>query len=76
MVGNVWEWTHSMSKVYPYDTSDGRENEKVSGFRVLRGGSFFNFDMDARCARRTDSVFNSFYNDRGFRVVVAPPLPE
>ena len=74
MVGNVWEWTHSLKKKYPYNASDGRENEKASGGHVLRGGSFINDERVARCACR--SVFNlidsSYYI--GFRVLAAPEL--
>jgi formylglycine-generating enzyme required for sulfatase activity len=70
MSGNVWEWTHSVFKSYPYKAHDGRENEKSSDARVLRGGSFTNSGRDARCAFR----YNRFYNFSGFRVVAAPPI--
>jgi formylglycine-generating enzyme required for sulfatase activity len=70
MSGNVWEWTHTVFKSYPYKATDGRENEKSSDTRVLRGGSFVNSGRDARCAFR----YNRFYNFRGFRVVAAPPI--
>jgi formylglycine-generating enzyme required for sulfatase activity len=70
MSGNVWEWTHSVFKSYPYMANDGRENEKSSDARVLRGGSFTNSGRDARCAFR----YNRFYNFSGFRVVAAPPI--
>jgi formylglycine-generating enzyme required for sulfatase activity len=41
MSGNVLEWTHSLKKTYPYNVKDGREDEKSSNARVLRGGSFY-----------------------------------
>jgi len=74
MSGNVWEWTHSLKKAYPYSVKDGREDEKKSGARVLRGGSFFINDRFARCASRDDVGFASFDNLLGFRVVVASPV--
>ena len=74
MAGNVWEWTHSVMKKYPYNGSDGRENEKASGTRVLRGGSFVNDVGFARCASRLDYDVNLLRNRIGFRVVAAPKL--
>ena len=40
MAGNVWEWTSSAFKSYPYDASDGRERADSTDNRVLRGGSW------------------------------------
>jgi formylglycine-generating enzyme required for sulfatase activity len=75
MSGNVWEWTHSLNKAYPYNVMDGRENKKASGARVLRGGSFDVNERDARCAFRSAFVIFDFgSNDRGFRVVASPVL--
>ena len=72
MSGNVWEWTHSLKKKYPYNASDGRENEKASGNRVLRGGSFNDYGRFARCSCRFDLGILIFYEYLGFRVVASP----
>jgi len=74
MVGNVWEWTHSLFKDYPYDVQDGRESEKASGARVLRGGSWHSDRNLARCASRYWLVPDHFDDLVGFRVVCAPNL--
>jgi formylglycine-generating enzyme required for sulfatase activity len=71
MVGNVWEWCHSIYKPYPYQANDGRESE--AGFaRVLRGGSWDNRRNRVRCAYRGSAHAVSRFDDYGFRVVVSP----
>lgn len=52
MSGNVWEWTHSLHKPYPYIMSDGREKEDSTDNRVLRGGSWGSDAWHARAAYR------------------------
>jgi len=39
MAGQVWEWTTSLARPYPYDMQDGREDLTVMAARVARGGS-------------------------------------
>jgi formylglycine-generating enzyme required for sulfatase activity/energy-coupling factor transporter ATP-binding protein EcfA2 len=56
--GNVWEWTRSLFKDYPYDPTDGREEMQASGARVLRGGSLYASGL-VRCACR-------YWYDPGF----------
>jgi len=74
MSGNVWEWTRSEKKAYPYKAEDGREDEKTTESRVRRGGSFLNYIRNARCASRVG--FNPSYLGKycGFRVGVSPIL--
>ena len=73
MIGNVWERTSSLRKPYPYKVNDGREDEKATDARVLRGGSFASFERLARCAATFGSRFDYFNSLIGFRVVVASP---
>lgn len=42
MSGNVWEWTSSQDRGYPYDAGDGRESDNAdSNIRhVVRGGAW------------------------------------
>jgi len=69
MAGNVWEWTASLYKAYPYDPHDGRENLEDGGNRTLRGGAFVDLDYVVRCAFRR--YFGPDYRlfRLGFRVV-------
>jgi len=70
MVGNVWEWTRSEYRPYPYVPEDGRENTDSKESRVLRGGSWGDNDDDARCAYRSRSRPDDRFDLIGFRVCV------
>lgn len=72
MVGNIWEWTHTLFNPYPYKANDSREDEKSSLTRVLRGGSFKDNEWVARCAFRTHYDGTGLF--RGIRVVASPVL--
>jgi formylglycine-generating enzyme required for sulfatase activity len=71
LAGNVWEWTRSLYRGYPYQPGDGRNDPDGQGSRVLRGGSWFDLADYARCACRDWFVPDSFSNNFGFRVVVS-----
>ncbi len=71
MLGNVWEWTCSEYGAY----SEGKQvkcNQSVTGQRVLRGGSWFNFAILVRSASRygLDATYRSF--TLGFRLISSP----
>jgi len=70
--GNVWEWTRSLYRDYPYDPADGREELRGKGSRVLRGGAFFYGVRYIRCASRRMFLPDLWDRLNGFRVVVAP----
>ena len=72
--GNVWEWTRSLYKEYPYDPGDGRENLEAGREvrRVLRGGAFLYEAWNVRCAFRLMDSPDVHWYSSGFRVVASP----
>ncbi len=68
MAGNVWEWTSSLYRDYPYRSDDGREAATDRGARVLRGGSFYSGAQYVRCAFRGWYFPGSRVGYIGFRV--------
>lgn len=71
MAGNVYEWTSSLLKPYPYDQKDGREQADAPGNRVLRGGSLSEPQKYVRTAFR-QSAGTGFVNaGNGFRLMCA-----
>lgn len=72
MSGNVWEWTHSLYKPYPYRADDGREDEEVDDLHVLRGGSWVSAIEGARISSRGNGRPDDRWKDIGFRVVAVP----
>jgi ribosome small subunit-dependent GTPase A len=72
MHGNVFEWTRSAYRPYPYSPDDGRNEPGAAGDRVVRGGSWRDRPVRCRAAfrlahRRYQRVYNV-----GFRVIVQP----
>jgi formylglycine-generating enzyme required for sulfatase activity len=75
MAGNVWEWTCSLWRGYPYNPHDGRENFDAPDdeSRVLRGGAFWGDLQGVRCACRLRLGARAVDLDFGFRVALAGP---
>jgi formylglycine-generating enzyme required for sulfatase activity len=67
MAGNVWEWTSSLYRPYPYSTSDGREDANAAGVRSVRGGSAVNGARFLRAAKRYKLDPKSTNDMVGFR---------
>jgi formylglycine-generating enzyme required for sulfatase activity len=76
MSGNVWEWTRSLGRDYPYSESGPErsawESRLANGPRMLRGGAFSSLATDVRCdvRSRLDPTFR--LRDVGLRVVLLP----
>jgi formylglycine-generating enzyme required for sulfatase activity len=72
MAGNVWEWTSSLYKPYPYRADDGRERVDATGDRVLRGGSVDDVARNARTACRFGDSPAGISSVFGLRLALAP----
>lgn len=66
--GNVYEWTVSLYRPYPYQSHDGRERTDVEGLRVLRGGSWYTDHETVRCAYRNGHDPMHRIGNCGFRL--------
>jgi formylglycine-generating enzyme required for sulfatase activity len=73
MAGNIWEWTSSVFKPYPYSASDRREDANSTEHRVLRGGSWNSDAGGVRTALRGGVQPGDLNARIGFRVVCAVP---
>ncbi len=74
MSGNVWEWTSSLYKDYPYRADDGREDSADPGRRVVRGGSYYYTRYQLTCMFRSPLAPNEVNSQIGLRVVFDKPL--
>jgi len=71
MSGNVWEWTRSSYRAYPYQADDGREALALNESRVVRGVTFNDPGRFTRCAYRYNLKPNIRLHSLGFRLVIA-----
>jgi formylglycine-generating enzyme required for sulfatase activity len=68
MAGNVYDWTATIFRGYPYDPDDGREDPLADGLRVLRGGSWYVRKESVRCADRNRNNPRNRGNSGGYRL--------
>ncbi len=76
MLGNVWEWSSSLYRPYPYDSSDGREADASPGDRVIRGGSWNQSASFLRAANRNNAAPVTTSDRVGFRCALSAGSPQ
>ncbi|NNJ12074.1 SUMF1/EgtB/PvdO family nonheme iron enzyme [Chloroflexales bacterium ZM16-3] len=69
MAGNIWEWTRSEYRNYPYDPTDGREDgaEPAQKQFTLLGGAWYNQPINLRAANRAYETAEYHIRVVGFR---------
>jgi formylglycine-generating enzyme required for sulfatase activity len=73
MHGNVWEWTSSAARPYPYRADDNRNEANGHEQRIVRGGSWRDRLQRARSSVRLSyRPYQRVYNV-GFRVACPAP---
>jgi formylglycine-generating enzyme required for sulfatase activity len=73
MAGNVWEWTSTLYRPYPYKEDDGREDPSLEGARVVRGGSFAFYHYVVRTTYRFGAGPIAIDTNQGFRCCISEP---
>jgi formylglycine-generating enzyme required for sulfatase activity len=71
LAGNIYEWTSSLYRPYPYNPSDGREAHDEKGRRVMRGGAWIDTRASLRAAFRGHAPPADRLPFLGFRVSVS-----
>ena len=73
MLGNVSEWCSSLTQLYPFSESDGRESAGAQGARILRGGNFVDSVESADPTLRHSDRPNRRLRWNGVRLAFSPP---
>lgn len=73
MIGNVWEWTSTQYRDYPYDAADGREELEGKIDRVVRGGGWMSRPDWATVTARFKDDPDDSDGLQGFRLALTVP---
>ena len=72
LAGNVWEWTRSPYRAYPFTTSDDGADLGAEALWVMRGGSFGDPEQHIRAANRGGADPGARRPFIGFRIALVP----
>ena len=70
--GNVWEWTRSAYRAYPFNAAAGREDLDADALWVMRGGSFADTERNIRTGIRGGAGPDVRRPFLGFRLAISP----
>ncbi len=75
LLGQVWEWTNTLLRPYPYVANDGREDRYTPDRRVLRGGNWADGKYTNRVTTRY--LYPQYYSDMmtGVRLAAGGSAP-
>src|SRR5262245_23229239 len=71
LAGNVWEWTASVLRPYPFDADAGQADASSPDPRAVRGGSFIHAPGEIRCSARHGMLPGTVDHYVGFRLAAA-----
>jgi formylglycine-generating enzyme required for sulfatase activity len=71
MSGNVWEWTRSPYRPYPFDPSNDHTDLDSDALWVMRGGSYADSERNVRAAVRGGADPGVRQPTIGFRLVIS-----